>query len=62
MNIYLVFGKIIRPIYIDFIGPFLPFLSAFMIIRNENDSKCGTMKIGQLNLINEIALGVFNIG
>ncbi len=45
MNIYLVFGKIVRPFYVDFIGPFLPFLSMFMLIRDENDAECARMKI-----------------
>ena len=62
MNFYSVFGKFIRPIYIDFVGPFLPFLSYFMLIRSENDLECGTMKTDQLNLINYLALGLFNIG
>ena len=58
--IYFIFGMLVRPIFMDFIGPFLPFLSVFQVVRNEGDSECANVKDQQLSLINYLALALFS--
>ena len=38
---YIVFGRIVRPLFIDLVGPFVPFMSYFWVVRNEGDLECG---------------------
>jgi len=62
MKFYILFGKVVRPFYIDFIGPFLPLFSGFQIIRSESDRECGRMNTESISLINNVALGIFSCG
>ena len=32
-RMYVIFGMVIRPIFMDFIGPFIPFISYYWMIR-----------------------------
>jgi len=52
----------VRPIFMDFIGPGIPFLSYFWLIRTENDLECGAVKSYELSIINYSFLLVVNIG
>ena len=41
-KIYIVFGMIIRPLFIDFVGPTIPFISSFWLdIKDSADKECG---------------------
>ena len=61
-KVYLMFGMIIRPVFMDFIGPFVPFISQFWLIRNQNDPECGTVRSDELSIINYPFLLVASIG
>jgi len=41
--VYLVFGRVVRPIFMDLVGPFLAFLSVFWVVRDRNDLECGNI-------------------
>lgn len=57
-----MFGMVVRPIFMDFIGPFIPFISYFWVIRSENELECGTIRSYELSVINYSFLVVVNIG
>jgi len=52
----------VRPVFIDLVGPFVPFISYLWLIRNENDQECGAVKSYELSIINYSFLVVVNIG
>ena len=60
-SIYIVFGTVIKPIFIDFIGPMIPFISYFWLIRSKGDLQCGGIKEKELSIINYSYLLVTNI-
>jgi len=60
-NSYIGFGVIMRTIFIDFIGPLIPLISYFWIIRSEDDLECGGLKYYELYRINYIYLLITNI-
>jgi len=59
---YFMLGMIVRPIFIDFVGLFIPFISHFWLIRGENDIECGALKVVELSLINYSFLVIANFG
>lgn len=61
-KIYLVFGMFIRPIFMDLVGPFIPFISYFWLIAGEKDIDCGKVKSFELSIINYSFLSIVNIG
>jgi len=60
--IYTIFGTLIRPIFIDFVGPIIPFISYFWLIRSKGDLECGGIKEKELSVINYSYLLLTNIG
>lgn len=60
--VYLVFGRVVRPIFMDLVGPFLAFLSVFWVVRDRNDLECGNIQADQLYWIYMSAQILFNIG
>jgi len=46
----------------DFFGPFVPFVSYFWVIKDENDLECGMVKSFELSMIYYLGLFVASIG
>jgi len=61
--VYVGFGMVIRPIFIDLVGPFIPFMSYFWLIKSEKEeTECGGVKSYELSIINYSFLLAINIG
>lgn len=44
-NIYFIFGVMIRPLFIDLIGPFIPFIGYFQLITEDRkEQQCGQLR------------------
>jgi len=53
---------IIKPIFVDLIGPMIPFISWFWLVRNETEVECGGVKEYELSIVNYSFLILVNVG